>query len=158
VKLSYALTAAATRGSAGVELLTVGDVAGELVVDVALPEVPGELGVALWPSVALGPGFGELLLHPATATATIAAATSASKREVLRTPSPIRGVTPPFVGVTPDVACLTVAGDVINVKAIRTDRSTLSNTPPLRHHLAYRGTASLAITTLPPGGRSRVRR
>jgi len=78
MKFSYAFTAAATRGSAGVELP---DVEG----GVELPEVLDVLGVVLWPSVPLGPGFGELLLHPTTATAAIAAATRASQGNVLRT-------------------------------------------------------------------------
>lgn len=74
MKLSYALAAAATRGSAGVELLDVGGV--------VLPDVPGVVGlpdvleVDTWLSDALGPGFGVLLLQPATTTA-VAAATSA---------------------------------------------------------------------------------
>jgi hypothetical protein len=89
MKLSYALTAAATRGSAGAELLEVAGVVVELVVGaVGLPEVPDVLAVVL-PAVPLGPGFGVLLLQPATTTA-IAAATNTTLWD-LTTGPPFQG-------------------------------------------------------------------
>jgi hypothetical protein len=90
---SYAFSAAPTRGSAGVELLVVGvGVDGEPVDgDVELLEVFGVLGVVVWLPGALGPGFGKPLLHPATAAAATAAATSETKGDDLRTGPPNRG-------------------------------------------------------------------
>jgi hypothetical protein len=75
---SYAFTAAATRGSAGVELLTLGGVDavdGDVELEVLVAFVVVWLG-------ALGPGFGESLLHPATTAAAIAAATRATKEDL----------------------------------------------------------------------------
>lgn len=91
MKLSYAFTAAATRGSAGTELLEVAGVVDELADGEAeLPDVLGVLAVVTWLlSGALGPGFGELLLQPTT-TMAITAARSATSRE-LRTCPPIGG-------------------------------------------------------------------
>lgn len=101
MKLSYALTAAATRGSAGAELVVGGDDdAGS--VDVELPEVPGADGVVLWLSGALGPGFGALLPHPVTTAAATAAAVNATQGD-LRTFPPFGGDVRRLVGVTPAV-------------------------------------------------------
>lgn len=95
MKLSYAFTAAATRGSAGAELLDVAGVVAALVFgEVGPPEALVVLGELTWLSGALGPGFGLLLLHPARAAA-IAAATSTTQRDP-RTCPPFSGVTPPF--------------------------------------------------------------
>jgi hypothetical protein len=95
MKCSYAFSAAATRGSAGVELLAVGGV------DAVDGEVELELLVSIVgvvrPLGALGPGFGDLLLHPATTAATMAAATRATKGD-LGTDHLPSGVTPPFCG------------------------------------------------------------
>jgi hypothetical protein len=109
VKFSYAFTAAATRGSAGAELLVDGGgVDAELVdADVEVPEVLGVLGVVAWLSDALGPGFGELLLHPATTAAATVAATSATKGD-LRTGPPVRGDAAVLWGVTPAASGVTV--------------------------------------------------
>jgi hypothetical protein len=87
MKLSYALMAAATRGSAGDELLLEdGVVAGLVFGDVELSDVPV---VVILLSGALGPGFGVLLVHPARA-ATIAAAPSTTHRDPRTLPS-VRG-------------------------------------------------------------------
>lgn len=95
-KFSYALTAAATRGSAGVEPLDVGGVDGAWAdVGVELVEVLAVV-VARLPD-GLGPGFGELLLHPARRAAVIAVAASTAHRD-LRTRPPFGGDTAALPG------------------------------------------------------------
>ena len=98
VKLTYAFSAAATRGSAGAELLALGDVEEGSVGDVdAVPELREFVGDVVVLSDALGPGLGEpLLLHAAITVADIAAIARTTNRN-LCTDHPLRsGVTPAF--------------------------------------------------------------
>lgn len=75
-KSRYAFNAAATRGSAGAELLALGEVEGAPVgVGGELLDAADVLGVVLWLFGALSPGLGDPLpLQAATATTKSAAA------------------------------------------------------------------------------------